>query len=202
MDYKSYKEYGNVIVAQRSDYLWGVLDHDGNEIVPFGKYGWIDGFDSGLARVRTNGNLGQARNVAAIINLDENNPSVIQDRSNIQLFYDNDKRINPDKYAKWGIINEKGEEVLPVIYDRVWKFLGKNRFSTKVVKDGVESDVYFHDLNPLLPIRGVGRSHSHFEEAQDYNPYYDKSDTWYAMTDGIYGDEPDGFDGDYSFIGY
>ena len=49
MDYKSYKEYGNVIVAQRSDYLWGVLDHEGNEIVPFGKYGWIDGFDQGLA---------------------------------------------------------------------------------------------------------------------------------------------------------
>ena len=36
MDYKSYKKYGNVIVAQRSDYLWGVLDHEGNEITPGG----------------------------------------------------------------------------------------------------------------------------------------------------------------------
>ena len=43
MEYKSYKTYGNVIVAQSSDYKWGVLDLEGNEIVPFGKYGWIDG---------------------------------------------------------------------------------------------------------------------------------------------------------------
>ena len=59
MDYKSYKKYGNVIDAQRSDYLRGVLDHEGNDIVPFGKYDWIDGFDQGLARVRTTGNLGR-----------------------------------------------------------------------------------------------------------------------------------------------
>ncbi len=29
-----------------------------------------------------------------------------------------------------------------------------------------------------------------------------KEDNWYAMTDGQYGDMPDGFDGDYSFLGY
>jgi hypothetical protein len=27
-------------------------------------------------------------------------------------------------------------------------------------------------------------------------------DSWDAMTDGMYGDMPDGFDGDYSFLGY
>lgn len=27
-------------------------------------------------------------------------------------------------------------------------------------------------------------------------------ETWYAMTDGMYGDMPDGFDGDYDFLGY
>ena len=27
-------------------------------------------------------------------------------------------------------------------------------------------------------------------------------DTWDAMTDGIYGDMPDDFDGDFSFLGY
>ena len=39
----------------------------------------------------------------------------------------------------------------------------------------------------------------------DYDDGYDsdwKEDTWYAMTDGAYGDMPDGFDGDYSFMGY
>lgn len=29
-----------------------------------------------------------------------------------------------------------------------------------------------------------------------------KEDTWYAMTDGIYGDMPEDFDGDFSFLGY
>jgi hypothetical protein len=29
-----------------------------------------------------------------------------------------------------------------------------------------------------------------------------KEENWYAMTDGQYDDMPDGFDGDYSFLGY
>lgn len=39
-----------------------------------------------------------------------------------------------------------------------------------------------------------------FTEEQDYNDY--ERDSWDAMTDGQYGDMPDGFDGDYSFMGY
>jgi len=31
---------------------------------------------------------------------------------------------------KWGVINTKGEEVLPLVYDKIWSFYGKNRFST------------------------------------------------------------------------
>lgn len=34
----------------------------------------------------------------------------------------------------------------------------------------------------------------------DYIDYL--GDTWDAMTDGMYGDMPDGFDGDYDFLGY
>ena len=37
-------------------------------------------------------------------------------------------------------------------------------------------------------------------------PYYDNTDyardTWDAMTDGQYGDMPEGFDGDYDWLGY
>lgn len=36
-----------------------------------------------------------------------------------------------------------------------------------------------------------------YEDEPDY-----RRDTWDAMTDGMYGDMPDGFDGDYSFLGY
>lgn len=43
-------------------------------------------------------------------------------------------------------------------------------------------------------------------DEDEYNGYHDDSDwmedTWDAMTDGAYGDMPDGFDGDFSFMGY
>ena len=36
-----------------------------------------------------------------------------------------------------------------------------------------------------------------------YDDDYDyRRESWDAMTDGQYGDMPDGFDGDYSFLGY
>lgn len=42
----------NLFTVQRKDYSWGVITADGEEIVPFGKYEWIDGFDKGYARVK------------------------------------------------------------------------------------------------------------------------------------------------------
>ncbi len=51
-----------------------------------------------------------------------------------------------------------------------------------------------------------------FLEVVDYNEpkintltpfsYIDTEETWDAMTDGMYGDMPDGFDDDYSFLGH
>jgi len=53
---KSNREYiyGRVKVVQREDFKWGVTDLFGNVIVPFGKYDWIDRFDSssGFARIK------------------------------------------------------------------------------------------------------------------------------------------------------
>ena len=102
MNYKSYKEYGNVIVAQGLDYLWGVLDHEGNEIVPFGKYGWIDGFDQGLARVRTQGNSGRVANTVAIIDLESDKAKVVEGREILEDFIKLDRAKHPETYAKWG----------------------------------------------------------------------------------------------------
>ena len=201
MDYKSYKEYGNVIVAQRSDCLWGVLDHEGNEIVPFGKYGWIDGFDQGLARVRTYGKTGNAVNTIAIVDLESD--KVVEGRENIEDFIRQDRAEHPERYAKWGIINEQGEEVLPVEYDEVWNFFGKNRFSTKVIMGGQSHEVFFHDLNPSLPWRGQS-----YDDDNDDNGNWGNNDgidygeeTWYALTDGQYGDYP-GTGIDYDFHGF
>lgn len=50
----------------------------------------------------------------------------------------------------------------------------------------------------------IGRINSEYSYDHDYD-YYDEPDyardTWDAMTDGMYGDMPDGFDGDYDFLG-
>ena len=48
---------------------------------------------------------------------------------------------------KWGIINEKGEEVLPVEYSEIWNFYGKNKISTKTIKNGIESEMSLCELN-------------------------------------------------------
>ena len=40
--------------------------------------------------------------------------------------------------GKWGIIDSEGREVLKAEYDSVWKFEGKQRTDTKVIKDGEE----------------------------------------------------------------
>lgn len=137
--------YGEVTVVEHSDYKWGVIDSNGNEIVPFGKYDWIEGFEHGLCRVKIG-----------------NQPSNLANNGN-----------------KWGIINEKGEEVLPCVYDEVWMFKGKNRYSTRVVKDGIAREVYFHDLDPSLPKRGVkphnysyGRYYGERKTYDDYNGTY------------------------------
>jgi hypothetical protein len=161
------KIYNSVMVIQRSDYKWGIIDLDGNIIVPFGKYDWIDGFDQGLARVK----IGRT-------------PSNQVDNDN-----------------KWGIINERGEEVLPVEYDEIWNFLGKNRYSTKVVKDGVKKDVYLHDLNPSLPVRGMvlhTTSHDEYDDYDDYGTHYGEFAGTYAQDVAGFSDDVinDAFEGD------
>ena len=99
--------YGNVNVVENDKYQYGVTSNAGEMIVPFGKYAWISGYDHGLARVK--GIFGDES-----INLE----------------------TGKTERAKWGIINEIGEEVLPVIYDEIWNFFQKGRNNTKVVING------------------------------------------------------------------
>ena len=106
-----------------------------------------------------------------------------------------------DNDNKWGIINERGEEVLPVEYDEIWKFLGKNRYSTKVVKDGVKKNVYFHNLNPNLPVRGMvlhTTSHDEYDDYDDYGTHYGEFAGSYAQDVMGYSDDVinDAFEGD------
>lgn len=193
-------KFDSVIVFETSDYQWGVKDLEGNIIVPAGKYGWIDGFDHGLARVRTHKDPGRAGSLIGIVNLEpkDGEPDVISGKENVQAYINKDKSLHPENYAKWGIINEKGEEVLPVEYDDVWNFKGKGRLSTRVVKDGQASEVNFHDLNPDILEPSSYSSDTEGDWCDYDRPHYEEYAGSYAQDVEGYSDEDidDAFDGD------
>lgn len=193
MENKNYiKElnYGNVTVVENKYYQWAVIDNQGNVVVPFGKYGWIDGFDSGLARVRTHTSAELAREATAeFFDLPADQVGIVCDN------HCNEEAGNV--ITKWGIINEKGEEVLPVEYDNIWNFYGKSRWSTMVEKDGHTSEVYFHDLNSSLPVHVSSSFRNNYDYYDDYD-HYDEYAGTYAQEVLGYSDEDidDVFDGD------
>ena len=155
-----------VYTLQNKKYQYGVIDLDGTEIVPFGKYNWIDGFDKGLSRVK----IGTVTN--GLINSGN----------------------------KWGMIDEAGNEVLPLEYNDIWTFYGKNRLSTKAVKDGVSREVSFHDLIPSLSVGGMRSSseaHTDYYD-DDYGTSYGDFAGTYAQDVAGYSDEVinDAFEGD------
>ena len=194
MEYITIKQYKNIFVVQNLNYEWGVLNNDGIVIVPFGKYGWIDTFDNGLCRVRSHGQIRNYQNVLAVV---QDSNHVVTDKQEINKIYDDDFKRHPERYAKWGIINDRGEEVLPVEYDEIWAFAGKNRNSTKVVKNGQTADFFFHELNPLLlppKKRHYSRGNYSHYESRHYEEYAGS----YAQDVMGYSDEDinDAFEGD------
>lgn len=160
---RSEKQYDTLTVIELKGNQFGVK-RNGKFIVPFGKYGWIEGFESGLSRVRTYGNIGYTKNIIGVFDDDWN---LVTDRKIIEEREAENRKKHPESYAKWGIIDENGNEVLPTEYDEIWKFLGKKRLSTKVFKDGVEEEIFFHDLNPLIPMPISHNSPSRYNDCDD-----------------------------------
>lgn len=99
----------NLFTVLNKNSEYGVITAEGVEIVPFGKYDYIGGFDRGVARVK------------------------IGKESNSKI----------DNKNKWGIINEKGEEVLTPEVQQVWNFYGKGYATIIVVNDGVKTKLPF-----------------------------------------------------------
>lgn len=162
-DVRSETAYGNLTIIELAKSRFGIKC-DAEFIVPFGKYEWIEGFDHGLSRVRTHGLTGYTKNITAIFDDDWNE---ITDRKIIEEKEAEYRMKHPEKYAKWGIIDETGKEVLPTEYDEIWKFYGKNRLSTKVVKDGVEDEIYFHNLNSSIPMPANTKKRSSYFDEND-----------------------------------
>lgn len=102
--------------------------------------------------------------------------------------------------GKWGIIDEEGKEVLKAEYDSIWKFEGKQRYDTKVIKDGVELRF---DLFDLEFVEEVEDDEEYYEEEPNYPDYEEERHFGryagsYAQDDmGYSDDEIDSiFDGD------
>ncbi|MBO4603182.1 MAG: WG repeat-containing protein [Salinivirgaceae bacterium] len=160
--YTIFSKTGSVFVEKRTGY--GVVDFNGNIIVPFGKYDWIDAFWRGLARVK----IGQGVGTGYI----------------------------PGN--KWGIINAKGEEVVPVEYDEIWNFFGKDYPTIRLFNNNTKYQVYFSNPTKICPWRPTPKNH--FSGSTSPSSRIDwQAETWDAMTDGMYGDMPEGFDGDFDW---
>ena len=170
--------------VQNKEYKWGVVDENDKVIVEFGKYSWIDGFHNGLAKV--------------IGHNDTTSPQS-------QLIDLETGKILPDRVEQ-GVINEAGEEVIEMKDGYIiWKFYGKDYPTIKAEKDDIQIKFTFQELNPNLEEdkQDVKIPH-YYDDDYDDTPSYRElmRDSWDAMTDGQYGDMPDGFDGDFDFLGY
>ena len=106
-----YKEGCGLVTILKDD-KWSVIDRNNNEVVPSGKYDYIDGFDKcGLARVKINGKA---------------------------HLFDPEKSTRD----RWGIIDTKGNEVLPLVYSEIWNFYNKGLKSTTVYEGDEEDGEY------------------------------------------------------------
>lgn len=137
MDDKQYRRTkppinSRITVVQNSDYKWGAIDEKDNVVIPFGKYAWIDGFQNGLAKV--------------IGHNDSMSPNVDVHFTN---WGDDNDMVDDSRVAEQGIVNEAGEEVLPLKYN-IWKFYGKDYPTIKYFEGEEEHVVTFQSLNPSL----------------------------------------------------
>lgn len=150
---------GNLATVQNKELKYGIIDLNGNVIVPFGRYDYIDGFDRGFARV--------------LVNI-PTSPGC----------------------CKYGIINEQGEEVLPVEYDDIWNFYGKPYDSIVVVRNGVSTKVSFSSLKPRC---NFSQSPTYIcDDEDDYGTHYGEYEGSYAQDVMGYSDDVinDAFEGD------
>ena len=142
---------------------YAVLNIDGTEVVPYGKYSYIDGFDKGLARVK----------IGNVTNGQKNNGN------------------------KWGLINENGDEVLPIEYDDMWSFYGKNRATVRVVKGDVAQNIVLSEILGMVKDQ-ESDSLSNNYCIDDYGSSYGEYAGTYAQDVEGYSDDviDDAFDGD------
>jgi hypothetical protein len=103
----------NNIVAVKRDNLWNVLDINGNLLLDdWCKYKIVPSVDSRMITINSN----------SIMNVDKGGvPKHFKDAMYIGQFRYGYARLHSDN-GRWGIINEKGDIVLPAIYYEMYSF--------------------------------------------------------------------------------
>lgn len=117
---------------------YAVIDYNGNFIVPFGKYNYIDGFDSGLARIKsgtTSNGLINSDSLWGIID-EDGNENLKLEFSNIWNFYGKDRTFTK-------VIRLDGKEFEFHFRDRTLRYLGFQHEKDKEFEDSMRN---YHSL--------------------------------------------------------
>lgn len=173
----------DVIVKCNNKHQYAVVDVQGNVIVPFGKFGWIENFNRGYARVKSFG--GNVREVT------------IDGQKLLEL-------------PQWGIIDTKGNVVVPVEYDEIWKL--KEGYDRMVLYKDSSKPRYYNSLADTLKSYGgkpkAGTEYFDVRDGQiysrpfgreiydryfEYDDYDDNDEQHYEVYAGTYAQDVAGF---------
>ena len=152
---------------------YAVIDSKGNIIVPFGKYDYIDGYDSGLARIKA----GRASN--GLINsdslwgiIDENgNENLKLEYANIWNFYGKGRTFTK-------VIKPDGKEFEFHFNDRTLRYWGYQRDKDKDFEDGMRNyrslcdyrESTYEEYNGTYAQDVMGYSDQDIDDAFDGDP--------------------------------
>lgn len=216
---RNYKIHPSFLFTNDSDYVvvkkngkYGVVDKN-NKCVIDCKYDFIHPFKEGIAAVL----IGFYWSF-----INENDEIIAKGFEDVKDFSDGFAAVK--KNGKWGYINAHGILVIPC------RFAEANSFSDGLAAVAFKKNYGYIDKHnkTIIPFKykyaysfkegiakvgdgngesgHISKNGSVIDWEYPRETYYDNTDyardTWDAMTDGQYGDMPEGFDGDYDWLGY
>lgn len=146
-----YHAYSNGLIAVKStSNVWGFINSKGETVIPF-TYNWVDDFKNGLCRVEKNGQQLVINKSGDIVfnhqdvylfsigllklNAHQDKSYTYNIDSNTEIIPINAEFVKIKKGDKYGLINTKGETILPTIYSDIQ--VGNSLKTFSVVKDKV-----------------------------------------------------------------